>query len=74
VHELEICQGPECGACGGPELLQAMRSMLINEAVNVHGGHCQGLCHEAPVASLDDVPIAEATPETILKRLGTTTS
>jgi NADH:ubiquinone oxidoreductase subunit E len=74
VHELEICLGPECGACGGSELLKALRAMPIADTITIHGGHCQGLCHEAPVASLDDALIAEATPDTILQRLNTATS
>jgi len=47
-----------------------MRTMALGDTVEIHGGHCQGLCHEAPVATLDNALIAEATPETIFKRLG----
>lgn len=56
---IEICTGPECGSCGGAELIRALREL----GIEAEAGHCQGLCHEAPVAQIDGRLIPEATAE-----------
>jgi len=64
--EIEICTGPECGICGGPELIAELR----RQGVDVNAGHCQGLCHEAPVACIDEQLIGEASAEKVQSVLG----
>ncbi|RMF42137.1 MAG: hypothetical protein D6751_12510, partial [Deltaproteobacteria bacterium] len=54
---IEICQGPECGEFGGPELLAELRSL----GIAAEPGHCQGLCHYAPVAVVGEKHLGDAT-------------
>jgi len=54
---IEICQGPECGEFGGPELLDELRSL----GIAAEPGHCQGLCHYAPVAVVGEKHLGDAT-------------
>jgi len=61
---IEICQGPECGEYGGPELLATLQA----GGCNARPGHCQGLCHYAPVATLDHHSIGDATPEKVMAK------
>lgn len=64
-YVINVCQGPECREYGGPELLwQLTRNDLHAEA-----GHCQGLCHFAPIAHIDKYCIAEASMEKIVSKL-----
>jgi len=62
---IEICQGPECGECGGPELLAEL-GML---GIAAQAGHCQGLCHEAPMALVGKRAVADASVDKITMRL-----
>jgi len=64
--DIEICTGPECGICGGHELIKELQRHGIEAAA----GHCQGLCHEAPVASIDEQLIGEASAERVRSVLG----
>ncbi len=65
---VEVCQGPECGEYGGPQLLEALRAA----GYPAMAGHCRGLCHYAPVASVDDRCLGDATPEKVLRQLDDT--
>ncbi|HXH72573.1 MAG TPA: (2Fe-2S) ferredoxin domain-containing protein [Mariprofundaceae bacterium] len=56
MTDIEVCTGPECGACGGPELLLQLQRLGIAAVA----GHCRGLCHEAPVAEVNGELLAEA--------------
>jgi len=62
---IEICQGPECRECGGPELLAELNML----GIAAQAGHCQGLCHEAPMARIDERAIADASADKIIMRL-----
>ncbi len=62
---IEVCQGPECDKCGGPKLLAEL-TML---GIAAQAGHCQGLCHEAPMARIGKRAIADATVDKIAIRL-----
>ncbi|MDX8391745.1 MAG: (2Fe-2S) ferredoxin domain-containing protein [Mariprofundaceae bacterium] len=62
---IEICQGPECGEYGGPELLAELTEL----GIAAKPGHCQGLCHEAPMALINDRPLADASVDKITLRL-----
>ena len=53
---IEVCQGPECGQCGGPELL----AELTDLGIHAEPGPCLGLCHEAPMARINGRPLADA--------------
>ncbi len=63
-HTIEVCQGPECREWGGPELLDS----LEEQGCQVQAGHCQGLCHFAPIVHIGPECIAEATLPAILKK------
>jgi len=62
---ISVCQGPECREWGGPELLR----QLHQQGFPALAGHCQGLCHFAPIVHLNKHCIAEATMEKMAARL-----
>jgi len=62
---IRICLGPECAQCGGPELLQQLHDLDIP----VKRCHCQGLCHEAPIAFIGTRCMAAADFETLIRRI-----
>ncbi|HXH64462.1 MAG TPA: (2Fe-2S) ferredoxin domain-containing protein [Mariprofundaceae bacterium] len=63
---MEVCHGPECRECGGPELLAELTGL----GIAAEPGHCQGLCHYAPMALIGNRPIPEATADKIAPQPG----
>ncbi|MBL4775298.1 MAG: (2Fe-2S) ferredoxin domain-containing protein [Mariprofundus sp.] len=53
---IEVCQGPECREYGGPELLHDLCDLGLPAVL----GHCQGLCHFAPIVHINKKCFAEA--------------
>jgi len=64
LETIEVCQGPECRECGGPELLHD----LSEQGFPAMLGHCQGLCHFAPIVHINKQCIAEAKLSDVIKR------
>jgi len=62
---ISVCHGPECREYGGPELLKQLRKMGLHAVTE----HCQGLCHFAPIAHVNQRCIAEATMEKTMNGL-----
>ncbi len=62
---IEVCQGPECSQCGGPELLAELNML----GIAAQAGHCQGLCHEAPMVRIGERALADACVDKIIARL-----
>jgi len=65
INRLEVCQGPECREYGGPELLHDLNALDFPAVL----GHCQGLCHFAPIVHINKQCIAEAKLNDVIKGL-----
>ncbi len=63
--EITICHGPECRKHGGPEICFT----LVSKGQSPIAGHCQGLCHFAPIVTIDGTQIGEASIDAIMQHL-----
>ena len=69
-HVLHVCQGPICAASGGRDLMDKASEVIgACEDVRLVAGHCLGLCHDAPVARLDNSLMYHATPDDVIRQL-----
>ncbi|MFQ5581814.1 MAG: NAD(P)H-dependent oxidoreductase subunit E [Mariprofundaceae bacterium] len=60
AHQIRICQGPVCMACGGKDLFAAVADLNRDEDFSVISSHCLGMCDHAPVMKVDDKPVINA--------------
>jgi len=71
---IRVCSGLSCALARGEELLQRLPALLGRTDLRVIAAPCVGRCEQAPVAVVDQFPVAHATPERVIAAVQTNRS
>ena len=63
---IRVCSGLSCILAQGEELLQRLPALLGRTDLRVIAAPCVGRCEQAPIAVVDQFPVAHATPDRVI--------
>ncbi|NBS98439.1 MAG: NADH-quinone oxidoreductase subunit F, partial [Betaproteobacteria bacterium] len=63
---IRVCSGLSCALAQGEELLQRLPALLGRTDLRVIAAPCVGRCEQAPIAVVDQFPVAHATPDRVI--------